>query len=62
MSYSTPASDYAEMFEWEDGNPENEDRVGYFVTLKKGIAAIPPPLASRKRSPYRIKMILPKQY
>ena len=33
MSYSTPAADYAEMFEWEDENPDNEDRVGYFVTV-----------------------------
>ena len=29
---SSPA-DYAEMFEWEDGNPSNEDRRGYSVTL-----------------------------
>lgn len=29
---SSPA-DYAEMFEWEDGNPDNEDRRGYSVTL-----------------------------
>ena len=36
MSYSTPAADYAEMFEWEDGNPDNEDRVGYFVVLHSG--------------------------
>jgi len=28
-------ADYAEMFEWEDGNPNHEDRVGYFVTLKE---------------------------
>ena len=34
MSYSTPAADYAEMFEWADGNPDGEDRVGYFVTLE----------------------------
>lgn len=27
---STPA-DYADYFEWEDGNPNNEDRVGYSV-------------------------------
>ena len=27
------AYDYAEMFEWEDGNPDNEDRVGYSVSL-----------------------------
>ena len=25
--------DYAEYFEWEDGNPENEDRRGYSVVL-----------------------------
>lgn len=24
--------DYAERFEWADGNPQQEDRVGYFVT------------------------------
>ena len=29
---TTPA-DYAEMFEWEDGNPSNEDRVGTSVVL-----------------------------
>ena len=26
-------ADYAEFFEWLDGNPNNEDRVGRFVTL-----------------------------
>ena len=26
-------ADYAEFFEWEDGNKNNEDRVGKFVTL-----------------------------
>lgn len=26
-------ADYAEYFEWSDGNPENEDRVGLFVTF-----------------------------
>lgn len=31
---STVGSDYAEFLEWEDGNPEAEDRVGYFVTTK----------------------------
>jgi hypothetical protein len=30
---STPAADYAEYFEWADGNPDNEDRVGYTVAL-----------------------------
>jgi len=27
-------ADYAEYFEWADGNPDGEDRVGYFVTMK----------------------------
>ncbi len=28
------AADYAEYFEWEDGNPDFEDRTGLFVTLE----------------------------
>lgn len=32
--YTSPCADYAEYFEWEDGNPECEDRAGYFVKLK----------------------------
>jgi len=32
-AYHTVGADYAEYFEWADGNPENEDRVGRFVTL-----------------------------
>lgn len=32
-SYHSSGADYAEFFEWEDGNVDNEDRVGYFVTL-----------------------------
>ncbi len=32
-TWSTAGADYAEFFEWEDGNNKNEDRVGYFVTL-----------------------------
>lgn len=28
-------ADYAEYFEWADGNPNNEDRVGHFVTFDK---------------------------
>lgn len=31
--YNSSGADYAELFEWEDGNPNNEDRVGRFVTL-----------------------------
>lgn len=34
-TYTSPA-DYAEMFEWEDGNPDGEDRVGYSVMLSSG--------------------------
>lgn len=32
-SYSSSGADYAEMFEWADNNPTNEDRRGLFVTL-----------------------------
>ena len=28
------ASDYAECFEWDDGNKDKEDRIGYIVTLE----------------------------
>ena len=30
---SSAGADYAEFFEWKDGNPEEEDRVGYIVSL-----------------------------
>lgn len=33
--YTTPCADYAEFFEWADGNPNGEDRTGYFVKLEK---------------------------
>lgn len=33
QAYSSTGADYAEMFEWLDGNPNNEDRRGYFVTM-----------------------------
>ncbi len=32
-TYSSTGADYAEFFEWSDGNPDNEDRRGLFVTL-----------------------------
>lgn len=32
--YGSMGADYAEMFEWEDGNPEAEDRIGYVVALE----------------------------
>ncbi len=32
-SFKTSGADYAEYFEWADGNSEKEDRVGYFVTM-----------------------------
>ena len=35
--YNSSGADYAEFIkEWYDGNPDNEDRVGYFVTVKDG--------------------------
>ena len=33
-SFSPTGADYAEWFEWADGNPDGEDRVGRFVTLE----------------------------
>ena len=32
-AYNSSGADYAELFEWQDGNPDNEDRAGLFVTL-----------------------------
>jgi len=32
-AFSSTGADYAEYFEWADGNPDGEDRVGRFVTL-----------------------------
>ena len=35
--YNTPGADYAEFIKpWYDNNVENEDRVGYMVTIKNG--------------------------
>lgn len=33
QAYSSTGADYAELFEWADGNFDNEDRRGYFVTM-----------------------------
>jgi hypothetical protein len=30
---ASTGSDFGEYGEWEDGNPDNEDRIGYFITL-----------------------------
>lgn len=32
-AFNTSGADYAEMTEWQDGNPEAEDRVGKFVCM-----------------------------
>ena len=32
-TFASPAADYAEYFEWEDGNLDREDRVGMTVSL-----------------------------
>lgn len=34
--YNSSGADYAELFEWADGNPDHADRVGRFVTLDGG--------------------------
>ncbi len=37
-AFNTSGADYAEFLKpWADGNPNNEDRVGYFVTVKDGL-------------------------
>ena len=33
-NYNASGADYAELFEWADGNPDGEDRAGRFVTLE----------------------------
>ena len=33
-NWNSSGADYAELFEWLDGNPEHEDRAGLFVTLE----------------------------
>ena len=33
---ASTTADYAEMFEWYDENPNDEDRVGYFITFEDG--------------------------
>ncbi len=33
-NYNASGADYAEYFEWADGNPDNEDRRGYFVSME----------------------------
>lgn len=33
LTYRSSGADYAEMFQWQDGNLDNEDRAGHFVTL-----------------------------
>lgn len=37
-AFQSSGADYAEFKkEWADGNPDNEDRVGYLVTIKNGL-------------------------
>ena len=35
-AFNSTGADYAEYFEWADGNPDGEDRVGRFVALEEG--------------------------
>ncbi|MFI3175123.1 MAG: peptidase G2 autoproteolytic cleavage domain-containing protein [Bacillota bacterium] len=35
-TYNSSGADYAEYFEWLDGNPSDEDRIGRFVTIRQG--------------------------
>lgn len=43
----SPAADFAEVGEWLDGNPNNEDRRGYFVCIDPDV---PGPLIRKARS------------
>ncbi len=37
-AFQSSGADYAEFIKpWADGNPDNEDRIGYFVTVKDGL-------------------------
>lgn len=37
-AFKSSGADYAEYIkEWADGNPDNEDRIGYMVTIKNGL-------------------------
>jgi hypothetical protein len=36
QSFTASGADYAEYYEWVDGNPNNEDRRGHFVTYEDG--------------------------
>ena len=36
QSFTASGADYAEYYEWSDGNPNNEDRRGKFVTYEDG--------------------------
>ena len=39
-AYSSTGADYAEMFEWSDGNTNNEERIGFFVAFDKNTEKI----------------------
>mgnify|MGYP001240612020 CR=1 FL=1 len=39
-NWNSNAFDFAEMFEWADGNPDDEDRIGYAVALVPGTGKI----------------------
>lgn len=35
-AFNSTGADYAEYFEWSDENPDNEDRIGHFITFDNG--------------------------
>jgi hypothetical protein len=39
-TWNSNSFDFAEMFEWHDGNPDEEDRIGYSVALVEGTGKI----------------------
>jgi len=41
VAFNGGGADFAEMFEWNDGNPNGDDRVGYFVKLSVNADGLP---------------------
>ena len=40
-AFNASGADYAELFEWADGNPDHQDRAGLFVTLQGDPTSLP---------------------
>lgn len=52
-------ADFAEVAEWSDGNTNNEDRIGYFVTISKCTPGIIMKKAASNSDVFGVTMALP---